>query len=110
MYRYRKRLCDIRPLNKQKHIMKQYAMTPQDVVFATIVEMFNTTDVEQNLSPEASLRDDLKLTEGNIDLLGLTIEMYYQRTGELQHIPDTVIRSWKTCEDIVRTVTDLLKS
>jgi len=86
--------------------------TVLDIVMWAIVELFPTPDVEQKLSPEADLREDLKLSDEEIVMICLKVECHYQveLNNELIHIPDSIMLGCKTVQDISDSFEKLLSN
>lgn len=85
-------------------------MTIQEVVFMKIIDLYPTEKVEQNLSLESTLKEELGLNDEEIHHLGLSIEQHYDKDLDYHFsVPDESIISWVTVQDIISTLESLLK-
>ena len=79
-------------------------MDAQHLVLSGVLELFNTPEVEQNLSPAAQLNEDLNLSTDDIMLLGLTLEQRMQVANNDYYLSDTDITGWVNVSDIINTL------
>jgi len=70
------------------------------MVMGAILANYPTDTVDKNLSPTASLSDDLGLSSMDIYYLGLCVEKEMPRGS----FTDEQIMSWRTVQDIIDSV------
>lgn len=103
------------------HIYQEVEIDIQQIVYNAILKNFESEAVEQNLSKEARLKDDLKLTSEEVYRLGLIVEKDWQlakmekmgrnagqiRYSNLPGLTDDQIIVWEKVQDIINTITSI---
>lgn len=81
--------------------MKTYKIDVEHLVMSTILSMYPTEKVEQNLGLTALLRQDLALTWDDILYLALVVET---KAPPVVIFTEDQIRAWLAVSDIIRDI------
>lgn len=82
--------------------------TVEEVICKIIRDSHNSGSLFITLTPATLLAGDLKLNAEDLEYLASHIEQFYLRQSYI-YISDMTFLSWKTIQDIIVSVTELLE-